>query len=124
MTEKLTITQILERRNAIKPLEMKYHFEALDLDIEIAKIASDKIQENVTLSEKLGNETAYCKLIYQSCPMFQTKEFQEQYKPVEPFDVVKMFFDGFALDFWALGNHILKIYGYVSRTDINTIKKQ
>lgn len=76
--------------------------------IEIAKISSDKIQEIVTLSEKLGNETAYCKLIYQSCPMFQSKEFQEQYKPVEPFEVVKMFFDGFALDFWALGNENAK----------------
>lgn len=122
--KKLTIADILERKKVIKPLEKTFYSEVLGGEIEIKKINPDKISELVQHQANLGQFKAYLKIIYESCPIFQNKELHEQFKPVEPFEVVDMIFETNLKEIYELGNKILEIYGFLPRGDIETVKKQ
>lgn len=121
---KVTIADILERKNIIKPLDFTFYSAELDGEIEIKKIDPDTITNIVAETDKMGQYKAYCKLIYTSCPIFKAKELHETYKPVEPFEIVDIVLNTNVQEVFSLGNKILQIYGFLPRTDINTVKKQ
>lgn len=120
---KLTIADILERKNVIKPLALTFKSEVLGGEIEIKKVSPDKISEIITEAERLGQYKTYCKLIYSCCPIFSAKELHETFKTVEPFEIVDKIYDTNMNEVYSLGNHILTIYGFLPRTDIKKVKK-
>lgn len=124
MVKKLTISDILEQKNVIKPLELTYFSEFLGGEIEIKKINPDKISELVQQQANLGQYKAYLKIIYESCPIFKEKELHVKFKPLEPFEVVDAIFETNLKEIYELGNKILEIYGLLPRGDVNTVKKQ
>jgi len=121
--EKLTVEKILERKKVIKPLEMVYHSDFLNGDIEIKKINPDKIAVLLSEAQELGQIKSYQKLIYESCPLFQKKELHQELKPTEPYDIVDLVFESNLKEILELGNKILMIYGFIERVDFNTLKK-
>lgn len=124
MAKKITISDILERKKVIKPLEMTYFSEVLGGEIEIKKISPDKISELVQEQATAGQFKTYLKMIYESCPLFKSKELHETFKPVEPFEIVDFVFETNLKEIYELGNKILEFYGFLPRTDIETVKKQ
>ena len=124
MTKKVTIADILERKKVIKPIEMTYYSEALDGEIEIKKINPDKISELVQEQTNAGQFKSYLKIIYESCPIFQSKELHETFKHVEPFEVVDFVFETNLKEIHEIGNNILELYEFLPRTDIETVQKQ
>lgn len=120
---KVTIADILERKNVIKPLDLTFYSEELGGEIEIKKVDPDTITNIVAETDKIGQYKAYCKLIYNSCSIFKAKELHEKYKPVEPYEIVDIVLNTNVQEVFSLGNKILQIYGFIPRGDINAVKK-
>ena len=122
MGKKLTIADILERKKVIKPLELKFYSETLGGEIDIKKISPDKIFE-LAQDIQTNRYTAFCKVIYASCPIFQSRELHEQFKPVEPFEIVDIVFGTNLAEISILANQIFTLYGMGQPVDVNEVKK-
>lgn len=119
---KVTIADILERKNVIKPLDLTFNSEVLGGEIEIKKVAPDKI---MTIAQGIQDNRykTFCLLIYTSCPIFQSKELHETYKPIEPFEIVDIVLESSIIEISELAMKILELYGIKERIDVNTVKK-
>lgn len=121
MSEELTIEELLERRNLVKPLELSYETKNYG-KIKIKKCSPDKVAKIISEAQE-GQYRAYCKLIYECCPIFHDKKMHEKFNPTEPFDVVDKFFDTDSTEIFRFGNYILQIYGYIERKTVEELKK-
>ncbi len=119
---KLTVADILERKNIIKPLKLTYNSEILGGEIEIKKINADKVMD-IAQDMQDNKYQTFCKLIFACCPIFSAKELQQKYKPIEPFDIVDILLESSLVEVTELAMQILELYGIKERIGVNNLKK-
>ena len=123
MTKKITIKDILQAKNLIEENKNKpYYCELFGGEIEVEDIPVSKITQilnSATEDEPLRSDY---ELIYESCPIFRSKELQDELDIKDPIMVVEKAFGGNIFEIDKLAKFIMRRYGYFS--GVETIKKQ
>lgn len=128
--KKVTVGDILKARKVIKEEKKKdFYSEVFEGYIEIKDISPQKLVSIVNGANADEAMRADYELIYESCPIFSTKELhdsileddnEEDLK--DPILIVEKAFCGNVNEIDRLAKFIMKRYGYY--TDIESVKKQ
>ncbi len=123
MVKKVTIEDVLKAKQVIEEKQNKpFYSKTFDGEIEIEDVSPDKILSIVNASSKDEPLRADYELIYECCPIFRSKELQNNYDVEDPIMIVEKAFGKNIIEIDSLAKHILKKYGYYE--DIEKIKKQ
>ena len=122
--KKLSLTSILAEKKVINQKKLTYESEELNAIVELEKVKPSKIANIVSEALEQGEEdyTTFLKLIYESVPLFRSKEVLTKYQVPVPYEVVDSIFDRNIKEIYELGNHILSLYGLNPEVQAN-IKK-
>ncbi len=99
--EKLTVEKILERKKVIKPLEMVYHSDFLNGDIEIKKINPDKIAVLLSEAQELGQIKAIRNSFMRAVLSFRKKSFIRNSNRLSPMILLIWFLNQISKKFWS-----------------------
>ena len=82
-------------------------------EVMLQKISVHQVidaMDKLTLDDSMANSVnVYKELVYDSIPMLKEKELQEQFKLVEPFDIVTEMFE--LGEIYEIGNEVLTLHG-------------
>ncbi len=122
--KKTTIEDILSAKKLIDERKNEaFYSETFKSEIEIEDISGDKIAELINTQDETAPVRGDCEIIYESCPIFRSKELQEAFDIKDPIDIVEKAFGGNVFEIDKLAKHIMKRYGFYG-SDIEKIKKQ
>lgn len=117
--QKATIEALLaqkeaRQKEALKTKEVEVPALGMTLTIVKQPLSAvsgffDEMQENLSFSKSID---IYNGLIYTCTPLFHDKKLQDAYECAEPYDIVPALFDDNVMAIQALGNEILKLYGF------------
>ena len=127
--QKATLEALLARKQQAQAEKMQF------VDIEVQKIGMsftvqrqpltrilsllDRFADTEGLAEKFE---MYKELIYNSVPLFQSKELQEAYAPAIPSDIVTMILNDDMTAIGQLGEGICALYGLDDGKAVDEIK--
>lgn len=116
--QKATLEALLTRKEQAQANKMQF------VDIDVPKIGMSFTAQKMPLARVLSlldrfggsqsmtdNFEMYKELIYESVPLFQTKELQAAYTPAVPIDIVTAILDDDITAIGQLGDGICKLYG-------------
>jgi len=123
--KKLTIEKILARKNLIdKDLNKNTYYSALlDSDIDVEENRQEQILDIISEQEE-SQYKRYIRLIYACCPIFKLANENKVYEVKEPYDIVPLVLENNMSEIIALGNFIMKKYGFLDDDMVEKIKKQ
>ena len=123
MTNKLTIEDILKNKKIVEKKKNEPYFcKMFEKEIDIEELPVSKIAEILNNAQNEEAMRADYELIYESCPIFRSKELQEDYEIKDPIMIVEKVFNKNLIEINNLAKFILSRYGYGE--EINNIKKQ
>ena len=123
MPKKLTIEDLLEKKEILKKKSITSHFsEMLGGEIEIEEHPLKKVSDIISKSDE-GGIRSDLELIYAFCPIFRGKKLQEAHEVEDPIDVVEKVFNYNLPEIQNLAKTILKKYGF-SEDKFEVLKKQ
>lgn len=131
MAKDITLELLLDRKRQSQDDKLKkvlFYSKVLDGNIEIIKQkAKDilKLMDKLDTSDVEESYRANCKLIFTHCPIFKSKELQDEYGAVEPYDVISAVFEENLGEINKLCSAILNLYGLgdnVVAKEVNEIK--
>lgn len=122
---KLTIEKILERKKIIDTdFNIKAYYSALlDAEIDVEDNKQEQILDIISEQEE-SQYKRYIRLIYECCPIFKLANENKIYEVKEPYDIVSLVLENNMNEIIALGNFIMKKYGFLDEDLIDRIKKQ
>ena len=127
MTKKtvLTAKDFLEKKKLIDKLPKNYYSEYFGGEIEIdSNVPKSEIM--VIVSDDDDDQyRKYLKLIYMCCPIFKSAVFRDELGDIkEPYEVIDKVFTGAITELFAIGNFIMRKYGFLPAEVTSKIKKQ
>lgn len=129
MSKNITLEMLLERKRQSQEDKFKkvlFYSEILGGNIEVIKQkAKDilKLMDNLDTSDVEESYRVNCKLIFMHCPIFKSKELQEEYEVVEPYDIISLVFDENLGEINRLCQTILDLYGLADEMMNKEVKR-
>ena len=121
--KKITVKDILERKEIVEKLPKNFKSETFNAEFEVRDdVSKDSIIE--IMKEEEGQYRQYLKLVYLCCPFFKSEELRKNFEVKEPYDLVDKVFSGATKEVIDFGNFILQKYGFLSKEALDKIKKQ
>lgn len=120
---KLTIEDILKNKNILeKKKKAPYFCEMFGREIDIEELPVSKIAQILNNAQNDEPMRADYELIYESCPIFRSKELLEEFDVKDPITIVEAVFNKNIIEINNLARFILGRYGYGEQ--IENVKKQ
>lgn len=124
LAQKTPIEDILKSKKLLEEKCQKpYYSKLFNSEIEIEDIPMDKVAKILNKANEEEPIKTDLEIIYESCPIFRSKELQSNYDISDPMDIIGKVFCQNIQEIDNLAKHIMKRYGYFTEA-IETIKKQ
>lgn len=117
-----TTEMLLAKKGLIEKAPEPFYSELLDALITVENTHAESFADMI--SQGVNNETyGMSRLIYENCPIFRDPKLLEDYEVEDPYLLPKTFYRSNVVEFFQLGNYILRLYGY-NDGRVQNIKKK
>ena len=122
--KKVTIEDILKKKKIIEEKRKEpFYSETFEGEIEIIDIPAEKVLNIINSANPDEPLRSDYEIIYECCPIFRSKELQENYDIKEPIEVIEKCFGSNIQEIDNLAKHIIKRYGFY-QDKVEPVKKQ